>query len=314
VTTGAPTQSRVAVCVATFARPDGLSRLLDGLRAQVVCDAAMRVVVVDNDASGPARDACRARAADFELGLRYEVEPRRGITYARNTAVAAAGTDVDFIAMLDDDEVPGPNWLMTMLKVQAEYGAEIVAAPVVPYFPEPPPAWVVEGGFYDRTRYPTGHSLPHAHTGNVLVQRQVFEATGPFDDRFALTGGEDLQFFRRARATGARIIWADEAAVEEWVPASRANLNWLLRRSYRGGTTLGQVDLDRPDVLVARPMRLVRGMGRMVQGVLLTPVAALSPKRTVRLVRALQLIWRGAGMVAGVLGKRYEEYRAAHPV
>jgi hypothetical protein len=174
---------------------------------------------------------------------------------------------------------------------------------------------VRDGRFFDRPRYETGHTLPHAHTHNVLVRRAVFDTTGRFDDRFALTGGEDLQFFRRAKANGARIVWANDASVEEWIPASRANLGWLLRRAYRSGATLGQVDRDRPDAIVARPMRVLRGFGRMVQGALVTPLALLSLRgRQVRLVRALQLIWRGAGMIAGVLGGRYEEYRVTHTV
>ena len=305
--------SRVAVCVATYARPDGLARLLDGLAA-LHTDACVRVVVIDNDATGPSRAACEARAGHFALGLRYEVEARRGITYARNRSVEAAGADVDFIAMLDDDEVPDPGWLEALLRVQAKYDADIVAGPVIPYFPAPPSDWVRDGRFFARPRYETGHTLPHAHTHNVLVRRGVFDTTGRFDDRFALTGGEDLQFFRRAKAIGARIVWANDASVEEWIPASRANLGWLLRRAYRSGATLGQVDLDRPDALVARPSRVVRGLGRMVQGALLTPVALVSHGRRVRLVRALQLIYRGAGMIAGVLGGRYEEYRVTHTV
>ncbi|HZS62749.1 MAG TPA: glycosyltransferase [Gemmatimonadaceae bacterium] len=307
-------KARVAVCIATYARPDGLARLLDGLAA-LHTDACVRVVVVDNDATGPSRDACEARASAFRLGLRYEVEPRRGITYARNRSVAAAGSDVDFIAMLDDDEVPEAGWLQALLKAQAKYDADVVAGPVIPYFPSMPPEWVQEGRFFDRPRYQTGHELPHAHTHNVLVRRTVFEKTGRFDDRFALTGGEDLQFFRRVKADGARIVFANDAAVEEWIPESRANMGWLLRRAYRSGATLGQVDRDRPDALIARPMRVVRGLGRLTQGVLLTLVALVAWRdRQVRLVRALQLIYRGVGMVAGVLGGRYEEYRVTHKV
>lgn len=303
---------RVAVCIATYGRPDGLARLLDGLSA-LQPDACIRVVVADNDAAGASRAVCEGR--EFALGLRYVVEPRRGITYARNRSIEAAGADVDFIAMLDDDEVPDPNWLAGLLKAQAKYDADIVTGPVIPYFPVSPEDWIRDGRFFDRPRYETGHTLPHAHTHNVLVRRSVFEKTGQFDNRFALTGGEDLQFFRRAKQDGAHIVWANDAVVEEWIPASRANMGWLLRRAYRSGATLGQVDMDRKDVLVARPMRVVRGLGRLTQGVLLTPIALVAPRdRQVRLVRALQLVWRGAGMVAGVLGGRYEEYRVTHTV
>ncbi|HWZ59386.1 MAG TPA: glycosyltransferase family 2 protein [Gemmatimonadaceae bacterium] len=305
--------ARVAVCVATYARPDGLARLLDGLRGQRT-DALVRVIVVDNDAGGPCRAMSEAQATCFPLGLRYVVEPQRGITYARNRCVAEAGDDVTFLAMLDDDEVPEPEWLAELLRVQATTGADIVTGPVVPYFASPVPTWVRDGRFFDRPRHATGRRLPHAHTHNVLARRAVFDETGTFDNRFALTGGEDLEFFRRAVGRGFSVVWADGAQVLEWIPASRATLTWLLRRSYRGGTTLGLVDRDRSDVWRARGGRVVRGLGRLVQGVLLTPVAALSPRRSVRLVRAMQLIARGAGMIVGAFGGRYEEYRVTHQV
>jgi len=312
-----PGPARIAVCVCTYRRPDGLARLLDALRQQRVADPAIaiRAVIVDNDATGPARAACESHASDFVLGLRFEVEPTRGITHARNRGVAAAGDDVDFIAMLDDDEVVEPDWLATLLRVQMACGADVVTGPVVPHFPAPPPAWVRDGRFFDRPRHPTGHEVPQAYTGNVLARRAVFEATGRFDDRFALTGGEDLQFFRRARRLGHRIVWADDAVVREWVPASRVNVPWLLRRAYRAGSTLGLVDREQGDGPWARPARVVRGAGRLTQGVLLMPVAMLAPAtRRVRVVRALMLVWRGAGMIAGVFGGRYEEYRVTHSV
>jgi succinoglycan biosynthesis protein ExoM len=305
--------TRVAVCVATYARPDGLARLLDGLRAQRV-EALVRVVVVDNDAAGPCRTIAEAQAPCFALGVRYVVEEQRGITYARNRCVSEAGDDVEFVAMLDDDEVPDRVWLAELLQVQATTKADIVTGPVVPYFPSPVPRWVRDGGFFDRPRHATGRRLPHAHTHNVLARRAVFEETGPFDNRFALTGGEDLEFFRRAVARGFTVVWADGAPVEEWIPASRTTLGWLLRRSFRGGTTLGLVDRDRRDVLRARGGRVVRGIGRMVQGMLLAPLAAASARRSVRFVRAMQLIARGAGMVVGAFGGRYEEYRVTHQV
>jgi succinoglycan biosynthesis protein ExoM len=303
----------VAVCVATYDRPDGLARLLDGLRAQRV-SAAVRVVVVDNDAAGPCRAIAEAQASCFAHGLRYVVEPTRGITYARNRCVEAAGKDVDFVAMLDDDEVPDPGWLAELLRVQAETSADIVTGPVIPYFPTTAPAWVREGGFFDRPRHETGHRLPHAHTHNVLARRTVFDETGQFDNRFALTGGEDLEFFRRAVGRGFSVVWADDAPVQEWIPASRTTLAWLLRRSYRAGTTLGLVDRDRRDVLRARGGRVVRGAGLMVQGLVVAPVALVSPRREVQLVRAMQLVSRGAGMIVGAFGGRYEEYRVTHQV
>ena len=44
-----------------------------------------------------------------------------------------------------------------------------------------------------------------------------------FDERMALSGGSDVELFRRFAAQGHSIVWADEAVVFEWVPRSRAN-------------------------------------------------------------------------------------------
>ena len=51
----------------------------------------LRIAVVDNDAAGSARALCEKFALSFPWPLTYRVEPRRGIPFARNASVAAAG-------------------------------------------------------------------------------------------------------------------------------------------------------------------------------------------------------------------------------
>jgi hypothetical protein len=52
----------------------------------------------------------------------------------------------------------------------------------------------------------------------------------------------------------------------------------------------------------------------MVQGLVVAPIALVAPRRRVQLVRAMQLVSRGAGMIVGAFGGRYEEYRVTHQV
>ena len=75
--------------------------------------------------------------------------------------------------------------------------------------------------------------------GNVCVSRRCFEemAAPHFDPAFALTGGEDREFFTRLKRAGKRFAWADEAVCHEHVPASRASLGWALSRAYRIGNS-----------------------------------------------------------------------------
>jgi glycosyltransferase involved in cell wall biosynthesis len=96
----------VSVVVCTRDRADQLAVCLDHLDRQEY--PRFEVVVVDN---APVSDAVRALVAAREAGVtyRYVVEPRGGLSWARNAGIAAASCDV--IAFLDDDDEPDPHWL-----------------------------------------------------------------------------------------------------------------------------------------------------------------------------------------------------------
>jgi hypothetical protein len=75
--------------------------------------------------------------------------------------------------------------------------------------------------------------------GNLFMTRaRLAKMTPPwFDPAFALTGGEDRDFFLRLSREGARFAWCDEARAYGDVPDSRANLGWALRRAYSIGNS-----------------------------------------------------------------------------
>jgi glycosyltransferase involved in cell wall biosynthesis len=84
----------------------------------------------------------------------------------RNTAVAHATGD--FIAFIDDDEFPADDWLIQLRATCDRYKAAGVLGPVRPHFDEPPPAWIIKGGFL---RTP-GTSHWHCDEMGWLPQRQ----------------------------------------------------------------------------------------------------------------------------------------------
>ncbi len=313
--------TQVAVCIATCRRPEGLRRLLtalDGQSFQRAGEISLRVVVVDNDLEASAQDICEQERETLRWSLEYQHEPRRGISQTRNRSVAAAlGLGVEFLAFIDDDEVPQPDWLDELLRVQREYEADVVGGPVLPYFYEPVPEWVLKGKFFEqffeRPRYPTGRPIELTGAGNVLVRAEVFEKMGEiFDERIGLIGGEDTIFFSRVYQAGYRMFWADEALAYEWTPAARTNVKWLLKRAYRLGNSRSMLEKYGEDIgLRARLVRLTKGGGRIAQGLALTVVAVPLLPLTGRhvLVKALQHVCRGSGMLMGLAGVLYEEYK-----
>lgn len=303
-------RSRVAVCIITLHRPGGLWALLSGLAAQRFSGKppAVTVVVVDNDAEGSAEAVTERARRKLGLGIEYHVEPRRGIAVARNRSIEVVRERVDACVMIDDDEVPEPGWLEALLSTQDRFEADVVAGPVPPAFSEPPPRWAVEGRFFERPRYPTGTRLETCGSGNTLVRSGLF-AHLRFDESFGSGGGEDTELFLRAHRRGARIVWCDEAVAYETVPPSRVSVRWLLQRAYRDGNSYAFAEAALDPGFGTRLRRLAKGLARIAQGSFLL-IGGLTGR--VPGIRAAKRVCRGAGMITGVLGRRYEEYRTIH--
>ncbi len=293
---------RVSVCVTTCDRPEGLKRLLEGLDRLEFNKTRPKwvgVAVIDNDPAGRGLELCREMGPGLKWPLEFKAEHKRGFSYARNAAVALARGRSDFIAFIDDDETPEPSWLDELLHVQGAYGADVVAGPVLPRYESESPPWVAKGGFFERERHGTGQGMDAARTGNVLMAVRLFsEARLSFAERYALTGGEDTDFFMRAARAGYKIVWADGAVVHEWVPRDRMTALWLLRRAYRSGRTYNicALDLDRSRAFALE--RACKGALRIAEGALTLPPSLLMGRHAA--VKALQKICAGTGGIAAL--------------
>jgi GT2 family glycosyltransferase len=97
----------ISVVVCTRDRPDQLQDCLRLLGEQEY--PRFEVVVVDNASrSGRVTELVNAQRAGSAV-FRCVDEPRPGLSWARNTGIAAASGDI--IAFLDDDEEPDRHWL-----------------------------------------------------------------------------------------------------------------------------------------------------------------------------------------------------------
>ena len=308
-------KAKVALCICTCKRPVYLERLLAAV-AELDFDGQLSVVVVDNDPAGAAEGlavCARMAGAGYRWPLYCAPEEHRGISFARNRAVALAlEQDPDFIAALDDDERPSRGWLREMLRVQAETGADAVGGPVLPEFAPDTPAWLVEGGFFGRgISRPDKAEVRLNVCGNFMVKASRVRALmpEPFDTRFALTGGEGGIFFRRLAAQNCTMRWAAHAVIHETVPPSRATLRWLMQRRFRLGVNM-----------VRRQRVLQPGLGRELYFMMLTMgqlgagllFLVINCRHRIRRTRAMLTISKALGRAAGHFGARYSEYRRIH--
>jgi glycosyltransferase involved in cell wall biosynthesis len=229
--------AQISVCICTLKRPDLLRRTLASLEDQQTGGLfTYSVVVADNDVAESARQAVAEFSAAARLPVTYCVEPRQNIALARNKAIESATGD--WIAFIDDDEFPAPDWLLNLFKTCAAYQADGALGPVKPYFDTEPPKWVKKGGFFDRPTHATGYKVTweQSRTGNVLFRKDILnDLETPFRSEFA-TAGEDMDFFRRAMNHGCSFVWCNEAVAYEVVPSSRCTRTYLLRRALLRGS------------------------------------------------------------------------------
>lgn len=306
---------RVAICIATLQRPLLLGSLLEslaGLTFRKRPRVELFIVVVDNHAEETARQVVEAARETVPFPILYAVEPRRGIPYARNCGVEVALREgAEFVAFIDDDEVASPDWLDELLDVQWRFGADVVSGPSLPRYAPEVEQWVIDGAFFTYPRYGTGEEISIAATNNVLVSAHLFRGTRePFDPAFGLSGMDDSHFFMRLKQSGAKLVWADEAVVEELIPVSRARARWIVKRAFRIGN--GYVFCVRTLLPVHRWLvpRVAGALARITYGALLLPFAALRGRAAT--VGALRTISNGLGSLAALAGKRYQEYTVIH--
>ncbi len=296
----------VTICIPTFRRPKSLKRLLEAIAA-LRTNAALCVLVADNDADAHAGfDLARSMAPHYRWPLTAVMAPERGLAQVRNTLIAhALPARSDFIAMIDDDEWPAPDWIDRFLAAAESTGADVLQGSIL--FGQNS---ATADGHAD-IRRPSGPIAMLQGAGNLLIRRAVLETMSApwFDPAFALSGGEDRDFFLRLANGDTRFAWADDAVAYGEIPETRAHLGWLLARAYSVGNSDMRVLLKHHG-----GMRLLaRELVKITAALLLSPLAAVivapSPNRR---AAPLQRFCRAAGKLAAIFGVQYNEYSVVH--
>jgi len=226
----------ISICICTFRRQQMLERLINKLTTQETAGLFdYSVVIVDNDSSGSAKELVAATSKLIQIPIQYDVEPERSIPAARNHALLLATGN--YLAIIDDDEFPPPHWLLALYQAIQTFEVDGALGPVIPYFEQKPPSWLIKGRFCERPILRTGTLLDwsQTRTGNVLLKRKVFAEHGLRFDLKLRTSGSDRAFFKKAMAHGYKFVAVAEAPVYEVVPPERWKKSYYIRRSLVHG-------------------------------------------------------------------------------
>ncbi len=216
----------VAVVVVTYNRADLLAHMLDGLAAQ--SRPADAIFVIDNASSDHTRALLTEQVAAARPGL-----PLR-VTHAEENLGGAGGFHLgvrmahaagyDRIWLMDDDVVPAPDCLATLLAQdeaclmsvrQDTHGRLVEKAATRFDLRNPlsvrPKTAMVETEYGSRDRMPERVELENVAFEGFMLRREVIDAIGLPDPAYFIFY-DDVDYAVRARRAGFR-IWAVRDAV-----------------------------------------------------------------------------------------------------
>ena len=229
-------KDHISICICTFRRNLMLERLLRNLKTQETGGLfSISVIIVDNDSTGQARETVSRLRTELGLEIAYAVEPEQTIPAARNHALKLATGN--YVAIIDDDEFPPQQWLITLYRAVQAFAVDGVLGPVHPFFESKPPMWLIRGRFCERPVHRTGTLLDwnQTRTGNVLLKKGVFDRHQIRFDLKWKTSGSDRAFFKQAMSKGCRFVAVAEAPVYEVVPPERWSRAYYLKRALVHG-------------------------------------------------------------------------------
>ena len=305
---------KILISAITHSRPHGLKVLLKSLQSLSVQKLEkVEICIVDNDCTGN-NDKIINLYSEKPIKINYIKEPRKGIVYARNSAVDYfLKSNFDALAFIDDDEWTNDiSWLEQLSGAMHKSGSDIVTSDVLTIPENDKISWTTEA--LGRTKNSQDlEKIKKFYTGNVLIKRHVLEAIKPaFDERFALTGSSDLHFSLKCRNAGFQCTYTNKATVYEIFPESRANLKWFFLRGYRNGSGASRAEFfeatNKPKVIVILLLMALIRKGRGILGISKGLITLNKGSTALGLMRFAS----GIGTIAGMFNLTYEEYQTIH--
>ncbi|MGH7994866.1 MAG: glycosyltransferase [Opitutaceae bacterium] len=229
----------VTVAIPTYNRASRLRQTLDGVSRQAFPTGRYEILVIDNRSQDETRSVVESFAGS-PAAPRYLFEPRQGLDYARNRAVAEAAGELLLFA--DDDILVEPDWLARMAEpFEADASGRIgaVGGEVIPVFPDGLPRWLA--GWHSPLAFrPDSGPLTDRQSpmgANLAIRRSVLDRVGLFHTGLDRTGGSyfsggDSDMVRRIRAAGFEVWFAPGAAVRHQLPASRTTFRYAARHAF----------------------------------------------------------------------------------
>ncbi|HXG65870.1 MAG TPA: glycosyltransferase [Blastocatellia bacterium] len=231
----------ISVIISTYNRCHILGEALDSVLSEQEGNARYEVIVVDNNSVDDTRQVVASFIARGHHNLRYLLECRQGVSYARNAGIAAAKAPI--LAFFDDDVCVARNWLSGIKRALEEHPeVDFVGGKVLPRWETPPPPWLTRAhwaplalvDFGEEPLYVNSRNPLCLVTANLAIRRAAIVEVGLFAPelqrvRDGIGSMEDSELLIRLWRHGRQGLYLPDLTVVTRVPDERLTKDYHRR-------------------------------------------------------------------------------------
>jgi glucosyl-dolichyl phosphate glucuronosyltransferase len=293
---------KITVIVCTYNRCRKLHHTIKSVADQAISPSLRwEILIVDNNSIDETHQVVEELQGRYPGQIRYILEPKKGVSYARNAGIQEARGEI--LAFIDDDETAHPDWLRNL--TESLHSGEWcgVGGRVVPP-PFSPPPWLAPASSFNcgplaifNPRQEAGELHEPPFGANMAFRREVFERFGGFRTDLGRAGGnmisnEDTEFGRRLLDAGLRVRYEPLALTYHPIEENRLHKGYFLSWWFNKGKS----DVRESGIPADQKSFLgipIRWLAALTTGVMRWVVAFGPSKRfTLKL-----LVWACAGQV-----------------
>jgi glycosyltransferase involved in cell wall biosynthesis len=246
---------KASVIICTYNRSSLLNDSVVSIINQDLPHIHYEIIVVDNNSSDNTRDVVMELIAASPVSLKYIIEPRQGLSFARNTGITEAIGEL--IVFTDDDIDADKCWLSEIVSAFETPNIACVGGPLRAVWPCEKPAWLTpkwqeylaisefnsvrETGQFQWPNYPFG--------ANIAFRKEVFDEIGVFPTDLGRLGNcllsnEETSLCKKIEKSGKMIAFAPNAVVHHKINRGRLTKQWFYHRSYWQGRSDAILDSE----------------------------------------------------------------------
>jgi succinoglycan biosynthesis protein ExoM len=302
----ATTNNIIAICVATYKRPELLSNCLNSIGLITIPDNYMPIIIVaDNDEERSGETSFNETIKNIDIEAHYYVEPDRGICSTRNCLLEKSlAHKAAYIAFVDDDELTHKQWLINLVGGLKTYPSDIVAGPVLPI-----KETVAPDTYAKDPKRPKGSVPRNIPAGNVLFSAYLInELNLRFDRYFDFIGCEDFDFFDRAIKNGMTSVWIDDAIIFETILPERETRQYIMYRHFTGGINVVMRYRRHHSLFFAWGRYFPKAIGKFI-GAFYSLIKAIFTSHSINFDKFIIKLSNGVGYICGLTNIIIERYR-----